>query len=134
VGCLTTLSVAKLYSVEWVDDTNWRGFGRKWSWPSRDNIPAFAWRVSRKARGTSVRIASVPAGIRTQYLFNRSLDRYCYASPFGTSGDDNDDDDNNNHNNNDINNWCIYMYVGHAVAYLVEALGYKPEGRRFESR
>jgi len=30
---------------------------------------------------------------------------------------------------------CIYIYIwGHAVAQLVEALHYKPEGRGFDSR
>jgi hypothetical protein len=28
----------------------------------------------------------------------------------------------------------IIVYGGHAMAYLVEALGYKPEGRGFDSR
>ena len=28
---------------------------------------------------------------------------------------------------------CMNIYMGHAVAHLVEALRYKPEGRGFDS-
>jgi hypothetical protein len=47
VGYLTIVWVARLCSVEWYHDRwmmNWKGFGRKRSWPNQDTIPAFAWK------------------------------------------------------------------------------------------
>lgn len=44
---VTLLPLSRQYSVGWDDDawvTNSEGSGRKWSWPDRDTIAAFAWR------------------------------------------------------------------------------------------
>jgi hypothetical protein len=48
---------------------------------------------------------------------------------------DNDDDNiiNNNNNNKNNNNYST-AEMGHVVAFLVEALYYKPEGCGFDSR
>jgi hypothetical protein len=44
-----------------------KGTGRRWSTPNRGTVPAFAWRDWRNSWKTSVRIASVPDGIRIRY-------------------------------------------------------------------
>jgi hypothetical protein len=49
--------------------------GGKRSWPNRGTIPACVRRNYRNVRETSVRKASVPANIRSEYLPNTSLAR-----------------------------------------------------------
>jgi hypothetical protein len=69
---LTALSVSglRVYSVGWWDwwIMNWKGFGRKRWWPK--GIIQLAPRDWEKSRKTSVRIAGVPAEIRTEHLPN----------------------------------------------------------------
>jgi hypothetical protein len=63
VGFSMTLSVARLYSAEWMDDTwmtTWKGFGRKQSLPSQPITPEFASTDWGKPRRASVRTADVP--------------------------------------------------------------------------
>jgi hypothetical protein len=67
VGYLTTLSPARLFSIECINDRwimIWKGSERKQSWPNRGNIRTFAWRDWRKPRITIIRIADVLAEIR----------------------------------------------------------------------
>jgi hypothetical protein len=44
-------------------------FGRILSWRIRGTIPIFVWRYWGKQRKSSVRIAGVPVGFRTQLLW-----------------------------------------------------------------
>jgi hypothetical protein len=46
-----TLSVSRLYSAEWLNDT------LTMNWPNQDSILEFSWRDSGKAQKPSVRIA-----------------------------------------------------------------------------
>jgi hypothetical protein len=55
---------------------NWKGFGRKQSWPSPGTIQVFVWRDCEKPWKISVRMSSVPAKIRTDHLPSTSLERY----------------------------------------------------------
>jgi hypothetical protein len=43
-----------------------KGFGRKWLWPNRDSIPAFAWRTWGISWKLSFSVAGVPAEILTE--------------------------------------------------------------------
>jgi hypothetical protein len=70
VGYLTTLSVARLNSVKWMD-YRWmirKGFERKRSLPTRGIIPKFACTCWVKPRTTSFRIVDVPTEIRTEHV------------------------------------------------------------------
>jgi hypothetical protein len=62
---------------------NWEGDGRRRPWTSRGTIPEFAWRDRLKSRESSVRIASVPAEIRTWCLPDTSPKCSLCASPLG---------------------------------------------------
>jgi hypothetical protein len=67
----------------------------------------------------SVGRVGVPAGIRTETYRIKVRSVTARANLFGRH----------------FQLSCIYVLMrGHAVAYLVEALCYKPKGRRFESR
>lgn len=68
-------------SVKWQDDW-WCRIRKEVSWPNRGILPEFAWRRERP-RPTIVMIAGAAAKIRTEYLTNKSPERYCYARPFG---------------------------------------------------
>lgn len=52
VGYLTTLAVMRPIM-------NWKGLGRKRSWPNGGTLPAFAWKDRIKPRKVSVRIAEI---------------------------------------------------------------------------
>jgi hypothetical protein len=52
---------------------NWKGFGRKRPWPNRGTTPEFSWTNWGKPRRTLVRIACIPAEIRTLLFPNTSL-------------------------------------------------------------
>jgi hypothetical protein len=56
----------------WCRMMNWKGFGRKQLWPNQGIILQFAWRNWGKPRKPSVRIADVPAKIRTEQILNAS--------------------------------------------------------------
>jgi hypothetical protein len=56
---------------------NWKGVGRKRSWPNRGNIPEFSWRDwGVKPRITPVKIAGAPAEIRSEYFPNTGVGRF----------------------------------------------------------
>jgi hypothetical protein len=55
---------------------NYKESGRQESWPDCGDIPTFASWVWRKLEKLSFRIAGVPAGIRTEYLPNTSLEYF----------------------------------------------------------
>jgi hypothetical protein len=60
--------------------TNWKGLGKKPSWPHIDTIQTFAWRGWQKTRKyLSVRVAGVPAEIRSEYLPKTSVESYRYV-------------------------------------------------------
>jgi hypothetical protein len=61
---------------------NWEGFGRKWPWPNRGTIPAFAWAELRKAM-RYFSIASFPAEIRNKNISNTSAELCRYTSLLG---------------------------------------------------
>jgi hypothetical protein len=55
VGYLIMHSVARQYSVEWMDGRLmiiWKEFGRKRLWPNWGSLPAFAWRNWGKSQKT----------------------------------------------------------------------------------
>jgi hypothetical protein len=77
-GCMDEYT---LHSVE--QDGHWwtvncKGFRRNGSWSSPCIILVFSWRQENL-----VRIANVPAKIRTQHLPNSSVDRYRYTNLLG---------------------------------------------------
>jgi hypothetical protein len=45
---------------------NWKGFGRKRSWPNRDTIPAFAW--NNREKGLKTEDFRCPAEARNEHL------------------------------------------------------------------
>jgi hypothetical protein len=53
IGYLATVSVARLYNVEWLDD--------RWAVIWKEAVLVFAWRKWGKPRKTSVRIVDLPA-------------------------------------------------------------------------
>jgi hypothetical protein len=61
---------------------NWRGSGRKQSWPKQDTNMAFDWNDRGKSWKTCVRTASVPAEIRTEHLSDTSLEHCLYTKLF----------------------------------------------------
>lgn len=50
-----------------------KGYGRKWSRPTPNNIAGFSWRGWGEWRRNSVRIAGVPAEIWTEHISHTSL-------------------------------------------------------------
>jgi hypothetical protein len=48
-----------------------------------DVLNPYVWRAPGKPRRTSVRISNVPVEIRTEFLPNASLERYCYTNLLG---------------------------------------------------
>jgi hypothetical protein len=68
--CLNRLSV-EFYDDWWT--VKWKGFERKWPWPSRDVMLAFVWTDERKS-ATDLRITSAPVDIRTHHLLNACLE------------------------------------------------------------
>jgi hypothetical protein len=71
--------ICKLYSIKWYDDwwiKNWKGFGRKQSWPKLGVNLEFAWRDWRKPRKSSVRTATVLAKIWTTQILYTNLDHW----------------------------------------------------------
>jgi hypothetical protein len=63
----------------------WTVFGRKPSWPNTATIPVLSWWTRKNHGKISATIAGVLAGIRTEYLPNKSLERYRYTSQLGCS-------------------------------------------------
>ena len=49
---------------------NCKGFGRKWSWPNLNMLPAFIWRELGKP-GKCIQLAVVTTGIRTRYFLTQ---------------------------------------------------------------
>jgi hypothetical protein len=62
---------------------NSKGFERKQSWLNRGTIREFSWTEVGKPRKPTVRIAGVPAKIRTQRPMHTSLEHHRYAILFG---------------------------------------------------
>jgi hypothetical protein len=62
---------------------NWKGFERKRSWPHRGNTGVYAWEELIKPRKNSAMTLDNPTEIRTEYLPNRSTDRYRYSNLLG---------------------------------------------------
>jgi hypothetical protein len=58
---------------------NWKGFGRKLSWPNLGTIPTFSMRNWGKPRKTSVRIIGVRTEVRIEHLPNVSLGTCRYS-------------------------------------------------------
>jgi hypothetical protein len=65
--------------VRWM--MNCEGLGRKRSLSDRRTALSFAWRD--KGRLLKLRIAGVPAEIRTEHVTNASADRYRYTNQLG---------------------------------------------------
>jgi hypothetical protein len=67
-------------SASWLRMRGWfmncKEFGKKLLWSNRGNIPVFTFIDCRKSWNTSIRIASVPVEIWTEYLPNASLECY----------------------------------------------------------
>jgi hypothetical protein len=81
----TTLSVIRL--IEWEDIIwimNWKGFGRKRSWPNPGIMLKFSYTDWGKQRWSSVRITVVRSEIRTEHLPCTNERLYCFTNPFGS--------------------------------------------------
>jgi hypothetical protein len=70
------------HMVVWLK--NWKGFGRKQSWPNQGIILEFSEKTKEIHKRTSVKRAGVRADIRTEQLPNMGLEHYLQTSMIRT--------------------------------------------------
>lgn len=76
-----SLRIDYIASCGRMSDEWWKGTGTKWSWTDRSVSPAIAWRDRGEPWKTSVTIAGVPVGIRTENLRNEKCFQLLLLSP-----------------------------------------------------